>query len=308
MVRPELPKLGFSTICLCGLLNSLRCLEEADRLPVVIWGCFVVAFGFFTLLTRIHERYVIVALPRLSAIAAYRTWLLPFLGAVTALSLANLLYSYATDLQSYWHEQIGDLELLISTASMFEVQLFLLSLVILVALVTRLAIRIQRRERSVSNIHRRYLALNVGNLIIFALIALTISQLSNVVLPWDRLVNPGAHVVKVRAERSWQDTGVQVFAGQQLVFIAYGEWTNQSRGDKYGPDGSNRIDGGAILPSAPIGILLGRIGESPPFIIGSNSTITTSTGGTLELVMNDWPLDRHDSRGSVIVAIRVFQP
>ncbi len=291
------------------LLALLLAWRMPDSLQSVLWGCFAVSFGFFTLLTRVHERYLFVAVPLLCAVVAFKRWALPHYLAVTGLYLVNLWYSYVTVPKGYWRERISDLEYLVSASSIFEVLLFVACLVVLIALVLpgRWTAGCRRARAGVSMLTRRPLALNAGLMVAMLLAAPAIVRLTEMAAPWDLIAARGASVVKIRADRLWQDTGVRVSAGQRLSISADGEWTNQSRGPWYGPGGSSRTDGGTIVPSVPVGVLLGRIGDSPPFVVGEGTTVTATSSGSLQLVMNDWPDDRGDSRGSVTVWIRVLE-
>ncbi len=116
----------------------------------------------------------------------------------------------------------------------------------------------------------------------------------------------GARSATIHAFRSWQDTGIRVVEGQRVVIIASGVWSNQ-RGASFGPEGGTRTDGGTIMPSAKIGALVGRIGDSAPFVVGEGTAVIAASSGPLQLVMNDWPNDREDAYGSVTARIWVLQ-
>ncbi|MHB1161767.1 MAG: hypothetical protein ACYC3V_15780, partial [Chloroflexota bacterium] len=106
----------------------------------------------------------------------------------------------------------------------------------------------------------------------------------------------------------WQDSGVEVTEGQQLYIAGRGDWTNKRGGERFGPGGSWRVVGGTIMPEVPIGVLLGRIGGSPPFVVGERAMVTVSTSGRLQLIMNDWPDDRNDAQGSIQATVVLLTP
>jgi hypothetical protein len=99
------------------------------------------------------------------------------------------------------------------------------------------------------------------------------------------------------------DSGIDVVGGRALVVTATGRARYGSEGDptcsglpETDPDGqrylgttrcSPRIDSASALAGAPVGTLIGRIGNGPWFAIGSNYSSTTTTSGRLFLMYND---------------------
>ena len=99
------------------------------------------------------------------------------------------------------------------------------------------------------------------------------------------------------------DTGIDVTAGQTLVFAATGRASYGSEGapDCMGnpqtdPNGQRylntricgpKTDCNAILACRPIGLLIGRIGSGPWFAIGSASTMPAPNSGRLFLLYNE---------------------
>ena len=116
------------------------------------------------------------------------------------------------------------------------------------------------------------------------------------------------YTAMVRAYKPWQETGVQVVKDQRLLFSATGDWTNKRGGERFGPGGGWRMVGGTVMPEVPVGTLLGRIGDSAPFVIGDGRIFTGPVTGPLTLVMNDWLDDRSDAQGSARVRITVLTP
>jgi hypothetical protein len=115
----------------------------------------------------------------------------------------------------------------------------------------------------------------------------------------------------VRAEQSWQSTGVRVQPGDLVTIIQVdGTWTiaddiQPLDANGYAPAGlyENRT-----LPSVYAGVLIGRIGEDaqPLFPVGRWSTFTSQATGLLYLAMND--SDYGDNSGLITVRIMVEHP
>lgn len=95
--------------------------------------------------------------------------------------------------------------------------------------------------------------------------------------------------VRVEAIRMYTPTGIMVMARDQLRFTASGEI-------KIGPDVIATPNGNESLArrrtypvnTAPAGALIGRVGNSPPFLIGNNTNpIAMPATGELFLGIND---------------------
>jgi hypothetical protein len=112
--------------------------------------------------------------------------------------------------------------------------------------------------------------------------------------------------VQVQGNRQWTDTGITVRKGDRVAFQSSGEINFGSSGDmKAGPDGQGSFTGshGSYpVPQMPVGGLIGRVGNSAPFPIGSNSqAITMPANGRLFLGINDDRVD--DNSGAFSVTI-----
>lgn len=109
----------------------------------------------------------------------------------------------------------------------------------------------------------------------------------------------------IDARESWATTLITVRSGDRLHFSATGEISvseNRSA-DVASPDGhrESRMDQGTPLPTAPIGALIGRVGNGRPFLIGSNADVTMPASGMLFVGVNDGHLA--DNQGSFRVEI-----
>ena len=111
------------------------------------------------------------------------------------------------------------------------------------------------------------------------------------------------------ANQGWQSTYYFDFVhpGDQLDITASGAWSHDPADPQfsnlYGPAGVGLFDAKALLASAPIGSLVGRIGDNPPFLIGEHLTLTSEQRGKLWVSMNDNPDQLSDNTGSVGVVV-----
>jgi len=103
--------------------------------------------------------------------------------------------------------------------------------------------------------------------------------------------------VTVSANLEWQSTGVQLVAGQSVTISASGQMNlHPGVAPDTGPGGR---DGDIDCPisgvnpdlcpiaNQPYGMLVGRLGESETFAIGTGTTYTAQSNGVLFLIAND---------------------
>src|SRR4030095_15335113 len=118
------------------------------------------------------------------------------------------------------------------------------------------------------------------------------------------LLSPSSGL-QVPATASWTDTGIDVQAGDMLSFAANGEvrW-GRGGGDTSPADGNPAAMRNSYpLRGAPVGTLIGRVGNSAPFPIGTNTgAIRMPASGRLILGVNDD--DRRDNSGAFNVVVR----
>jgi hypothetical protein len=108
------------------------------------------------------------------------------------------------------------------------------------------------------------------------------------------------------------DTGIDVRAGDQIVFTATGVVVAGQRAGSVGPEGGRSSGFGSIVgtrpvPSAGVGALIGYIRtldgqSSQPFFVGSTLTFSVPVSGRLYLAVNDD--NYNDNSGSFSVTIR----
>lgn len=96
--------------------------------------------------------------------------------------------------------------------------------------------------------------------------------------------------IAVPANQEWTPTGLTVRQGERIAFNATGE-VQLSADDKdtAGPSGarSQRKAQGSPLPDNFAGALIARVGNSAPFPIGAQQTVTMPASGQLFLGIND---------------------
>jgi EF hand len=117
---------------------------------------------------------------------------------------------------------------------------------------------------------------------------------------------PTGQTIVVDATRQWVDTGLVVRRGDLVLFDASGRAQLSSiAGDVFGPGGAppNRRAPEAPLPQQPAGALIGRVGNSSPFVIGTRSSIVAPAAGRLFLGINDDYLPDNKGEYRVIVDI-----
>jgi len=110
--------------------------------------------------------------------------------------------------------------------------------------------------------------------------------------------------VRVNANQAWTDTGVDVRAGDLVIFRASGQinfGTGQTQ--TAGPDGNPSLKRAEYPASGmPVGALIGRVNGSAPFVVGANAQpIRMPANGSLMLGVNDNELV--DNSGFFTVAI-----
>lgn len=116
----------------------------------------------------------------------------------------------------------------------------------------------------------------------------------------------------VRADTSWQATGVEVMPGSKVCVVARGIWSHGSESGGitplHGADGyvgSPEASPQPIVPwpYARVGTLLGRIGDGLAFPIENELCFEADQSGELSLIMNDVESSYGDNRGALRVRI-----
>jgi len=290
----------------------------------LIWSCFLVAMAFFVLPTRMHERYLFGAVPLIAVAAAVEGQAIGYYMGVSVLYLANIAAVYLTQPAGPEMLEASPFAPLIPVGSALSVLLLLGSLLHLARQHLSGPIPIQQGDTTGSyslrlqrgaaqpdcqtEAERWRIGISAIPLLprfgITQQLLVLLAASAALLIARGQVGNDGAaRSLVIQANRSWQGTGVWLNRGEQVFIAARGDWTNRIGGERFGPGGSWRTVGGTIMPSVPIGVLLGRVGSSDPFVVGEQALLSAPTSGELQLVMNDWPDDRHDVQGFVTVHI-----
>ena len=112
-----------------------------------------------------------------------------------------------------------------------------------------------------------------------------------------------AMTIRVPANQAWTDTGITVNAGDRVAFQASGEITyGRSPGQTATPDGGADRRANYPEPSAPVGALIGKVGNSAPFGIGSQGQpLGMPASGRLMIGVNDNELADNGGFFTVVV-------
>jgi hypothetical protein len=111
----------------------------------------------------------------------------------------------------------------------------------------------------------------------------------------------------VDAAQGWQATGLRLEEGQRFI-ISYreGDWSIFPEDSfRYGPDGGASACEGSDCVEPLAGYtksgLIGRIGDSQPFVVGGYLETTAEDSGMLQLRVND--AGTHDNEGFITVLL-----
>jgi small nuclear ribonucleoprotein (snRNP)-like protein len=111
--------------------------------------------------------------------------------------------------------------------------------------------------------------------------------------------------ITVPSNQQWTNTGINVQQGQVVHFQASGRISlSNNQGDVGGPAGadSGRLAGNSPMPNVTGGMLIGRVNNGPPFVVGAQSDVTMPDSGRLSLGINDDYVP--DNSGNFTVNIR----
>jgi hypothetical protein len=106
---------------------------------------------------------------------------------------------------------------------------------------------------------------------------------------------------RVEANRAWTDTGITVRRGERLTVNPDGN-VNLAPGISAGVNGTSAVSSATYpVRNAPAGALIARVGNSAPFLVGSQTSIVAPANGRLYFGVND---DNHaDNNGFFTVGV-----
>jgi PA-IL-like protein len=109
--------------------------------------------------------------------------------------------------------------------------------------------------------------------------------------------------IRVAANQAWTDTGITVNQGDRVAFQASGEIAyGRSAGQTATPDGGPDRRAQYPVPSVPVGALIGKVGNSAPFGIGTQTQpLPMPASGRLMLGVNDNELADNSGAYTVVV-------
>jgi hypothetical protein len=113
--------------------------------------------------------------------------------------------------------------------------------------------------------------------------------------------------VAVPANRDWTDTGITLQAGDTLDITASGQIfyaSDRTAVAQAAGAAGHRASAASPVPDAEIGALVGRIGNGPVFLIGSElSRYRPQTGGRLYLRVNDDYLNDNSGEFRAVISV-----
>ncbi len=112
----------------------------------------------------------------------------------------------------------------------------------------------------------------------------------------------GPPIVQIAAGATWQDTGVDVPAGQLVIIRARGQWRKPGLSDCSAKGLESAARERTIVPDAPLMCLLGRVGNDDSLLVlGERRQLSLKQGGRLFVQAND--LDVEENSGDLEIEI-----
>lgn len=122
---------------------------------------------------------------------------------------------------------------------------------------------------------------------------------------------PTSATAVVPANGGWIRTGLALKRGERLQIDAQGRWSAgaalSAAVPSAGPGGfANQRTPTALLPGAPVGALIARVGDTGrPFVVGASFSGVSPADGPLYLAFNDDPAALKDNTGRISATIAV---
>jgi len=122
-----------------------------------------------------------------------------------------------------------------------------------------------------------------------------------------RAIGTRGQAIRVDSRQAWTDSGIYVNVGDVLTFDADGSaQLSDNQSDVATPNGarSGRHAEKAPLSQDAAGALIARIGNSAPFVVGSQKTMRVESSGRLMLGINDDYTDDNSGVFNVRIGVR----
>ncbi len=103
---------------------------------------------------------------------------------------------------------------------------------------------------------------------------------------------------KIKANRGWQASRLEVEAGEQYHFETVGNWSVEAKGEEL------TADGGADSRGKLMGVLFHDYSLSEPFELGASGTFTAAGDGKLYVRCKDDWSEIADNRGAITLKIK----
>jgi len=124
--------------------------------------------------------------------------------------------------------------------------------------------------------------------------------------------NPdGSLTLVVSPQVRWTDSGLYLMAGDKVKVSAQGTW-GETPGVERGPDGGDAGVFGSgywgvqrIVPTAPWGALLAKVGGAPAFVVGTQNTFVATQEGELLFACNDGAGQQAKAHGELTLRIEI---
>ena len=142
---------------------------------------------------------------------------------------------------------------------------------------------------------------------VFLLLILSTVLILSCTIPFSLLRASTSVVVDVEAAQDWTDTGIVVGSGDLLsIHYLSGEWSPWPGGsyDAIGSGGDPRCRCN-VMDGVSHAALIGKIGDTPPFLVGEAYRHSVGESGTLYLGIND--VDVYDNSGYLEVEVQVIR-
>jgi len=118
---------------------------------------------------------------------------------------------------------------------------------------------------------------------------------------------PVTKSVSINGKAGWQSSGITVQAGDKIEISSTGTWHTGFPHNWVGGEGQNNLLRLRDVPFGNLMSLIGRIGDSYPFLVGSRAVVHVKTDGILYFRPNERNNKLRNNRGNLLVEIKKYQ-